>query len=72
VILLFHEFAATVMVAGPKNQLMGSVLYKHWIDGSLPRVAVVAMIMVVVTTVGVGAALAIGSLGRRRLPGATT
>jgi iron(III) transport system permease protein len=68
VILLFHEFAATVMVAGPKNQLMGSVLYKYWVDGSLPRVAVISMIMVIVTTIGVFLALALGNLGvlRRR------
>jgi len=70
VILLFHEFAATVMVAGPRNQLMGSVLYKHWIDGSLPRVAVVALIMVVVTGLGVFAAFVFGSLGSRRRPAA--
>ncbi|MFO1189146.1 MAG: iron ABC transporter permease [Alphaproteobacteria bacterium] len=66
IILLFHEFAATVMVAGPRNQLMGSVLYKHWIDGSLPRVAVVALIMVAVTSLGVFAAFAIGSFDSRR------
>lgn len=71
VILLFHEFAATVMVAGPKSQLMGSVLYKYWVDGSLPRVAVIAMIMVVVTTIGVFLALALGNMGplRRRTSG---
>lgn len=71
VILLFHEFAATVMVAGPKNQLMGSVLYKHWVDGSLPGVAVISMIMVVVTAIGVFLALALGSIGtlRNRLRG---
>jgi iron(III) transport system permease protein len=66
IILLFHEFAATVMVAGPRNQLMGSVLYKQWIDGSLPRVAVVAMIMVVVTSIGVFLALALGNMRPRR------
>jgi ABC-type Fe3+ transport system permease subunit len=54
------------MVAGPRNQLMGSVLYKQWIDGSLPRVAVVAMIMVVVTSIGVFLALALGNMRPRR------
>jgi iron(III) transport system permease protein len=63
VILLFHEFAATVMVAGPNNPLMGTVLYKHWIDGSLPRVASVALIMVAVTTIGVFLTLAVGGTG---------
>ena len=65
-ILLFHEFSATVMVAGPKNQLMGSVLYKYWVDGSLPRVAVISMIMVVVTGLGVAIALALGNIGALR------
>jgi iron(III) transport system permease protein len=69
VILLFHEFAATVMVDGLNSSLMSTVLYKHWTDGSLPRVAVVALIMVVVTTIGVMIALAAGGVGtlQRRL-----
>ncbi|WP_176444433.1 ABC transporter permease [Rhodococcoides kyotonense] len=65
VVLVFHEFAASVMVRSPQTQVMGTLLFDEWTSGTAPGVAVVALIMIAVTAVGVGLALAIG--GRRAL-----
>jgi iron(III) transport system permease protein len=65
VVLVFHEFAASVMVRSPQMQVMGTLLLDQWTSGTAPDVAVIALLMVLVTTIGVVAALAIG--GRRAL-----
>jgi iron(III) transport system permease protein len=65
VVLVFHEFAASVMVRSPQMQVMGTLLLDQWTSGTAPDVAVIALLMVLVTTVGVVAALAVG--GRRAL-----
>lgn len=60
VVLVFHEFAASVLVRSPQTQTMGTLLFDQWTSGTAPGVAVVALIMVAVTTVGVILALAVG------------
>jgi iron(III) transport system permease protein len=60
VIMLFHEFAASLMVRGAGTQVMGTILYDLWVGGLYPQVAVVALVMVVVTTLGVVLAFRLG------------
>lgn len=59
-VLLFHEFAASLMVRSASVQVMGTVLYDLWSAGTYPQVAVMALIMTVVAFVGVILALRIG------------
>lgn len=60
VVLLIHEFSASLMVRSARTQVMGSLLYDQWTGGLYPRAAVVALLMVVITAAGVAAALVIG------------
>lgn len=62
-VLLTHEFAASLLVRSPTTQVMGTVLFDFWRNGSYPTVAAIAMIMTVVTGVGVGAATLLGGTG---------
>lgn len=59
-ILLTHEFAASLLVRASTTQVMGTLLYDMWQNGSYPQVAAMALLMTAVTTVGVGAAMAVG------------
>jgi len=59
-ILLFQEFAVSLLVRSATVQVVGSVLYDQYVGGSYPGVAVLALIMVVITAVGVGVMLAAG------------
>ncbi|MFC6152821.1 ABC transporter permease [Nocardioides yefusunii] len=59
-ILLTHEFAASIMVRSSTTQVMGTVLYDHWSNGSYPLVAAMSILMTAVTTAGVALAMAIG------------
>lgn len=59
-VLLTHEFTASVLVRAPFQQVMGTVLFDYWNNGSYPTVAAIALVMSGVTTVGVGAAMAFG------------
>jgi iron(III) transport system permease protein len=52
-VLLFHEFSASLMVRSARTQVIGSVMYDVWSSGVYAEVAVLALIMVVVTVVGV-------------------
>ena len=52
-VLLFHEFSASLMVRSARTQVIGSVMYDVWAGGIYSQVAVLALIMVVVTVVGV-------------------
>jgi len=56
-VLLFHEFSASMMVRSTKTQVIGSVMYDVWGGGIYPQVAVLALIMVAVTVVGVMASI---------------
>jgi iron(III) transport system permease protein len=64
-ILLSHEFAASLLVRNLNTNVMGTVLFDAYQNGDYSQVAVVALIMTVVTAVGLIAALVIG--GRRAL-----
>ncbi|MGZ8178806.1 ABC transporter permease [Williamsia sp. SKLECPSW1] len=59
-ILLTHEFAASLLVRASTTQVMGTLLYDMWQNGSYPQVAAMALLMTAVTTVGVGAAMVVG------------
>jgi iron(III) transport system permease protein len=52
VVLLFHEFGASLMVASGSLQVMGTVLYQLWNTGIYPQVAVMALVMMVTTLAG--------------------
>ncbi|HEX9994656.1 MAG TPA: ABC transporter permease subunit [Acidimicrobiales bacterium] len=59
-VLLTHEFAASLLVRAPTTQVMGTVLFDYWTNGSYPLVAAIALVMTGVTTVGVVIAVALG------------
>lgn len=61
-VLLSHEFSASVLLRTPKTQVMGTILYDYWVNGSYSTVAAMALVMTVVT--GVGVALAMRLAGR--------
>ena len=59
-VLLTHEFAASVLVRSSTTQVMGTVLYDYWGNGSYPLVAAIALVMSFVTLVGVVIAVMVG------------
>jgi iron(III) transport system permease protein len=59
-VLLTHEFAASVLVRSSTTQVMGTVLYDSWTNGGYPLVAAIALIMSVVTAIGVVIAVMVG------------
>jgi iron(III) transport system permease protein len=59
-VLLTHEFSASLLVRTPTTQVMGTVLYDFWTNGSYPTVAAIALVMTVVTAIGVATAMLIG------------
>ncbi|GAA5055169.1 ABC transporter permease [Nocardia callitridis] len=59
-ILLTHEFAASLLVRASTTQVMGTLLFDLWQNGSYPLVAAMALLMTAVTTVGVSAAMLVG------------
>ena len=59
-VLLTHEFAASLLVRAPTTQVMGTVLFDFYVNGSYPTVAAIALVMTGVTAAGVVLAMAIG------------
>jgi iron(III) transport system permease protein len=59
-VLLTHEFAASLLVRAPTTQTMGTVLFDFYTNGSYPTVAAIALIMTVVTALGVILAIILG------------
>ena len=59
-VLLTHEFAASLLVRSPTTQVMGTVLFDYYTNGSYPTVAAIALVMTVVTAVGVVVAIVLG------------
>lgn len=59
-VLLTHEFAASLLVRSSTTQVMGTVLYDAWGNGSYPLVAAIAIVMSVVTALGVFVAVLVG------------
>jgi iron(III) transport system permease protein len=66
-VLLTHEFAASLLVRAPTTNVMGTVLYDFYNNGSYPTVAAVALIMTGVTAIGVTIAVLLG--GSKALEG---
>jgi iron(III) transport system permease protein len=59
-VLLTHEFSASMLVRSPTTNVMGTVLFDYWTNGSYPTVAAIGLVMTVVTGIGVAVAMAIG------------
>lgn len=59
-VLLTHEFAASLLVRSPTMQVMGTVLFDYYTNGSYPTVAAIALVMTGVTTLGVVGAVVLG------------
>ena len=59
-ILLANEFAASLLVRSPTQNVMGTVLYNYYNNGLYPVVAATALVMVAVTSAGVVVALVAG------------
>jgi iron(III) transport system permease protein len=67
ILLISHEFSASVLIRSRETQVMGTILYDLWTFGSYAETAVMAVLMCVITLVAVGVALFIGgssSIGR--------
>lgn len=59
-VLLTHEFTASVLVRSPRTQVMGTLLFDAWGNGGYPQVAAIALVMSVVTGIGVAVAVVLG------------
>lgn len=62
-VLLTHEFAASLLVRSVTTQVMGTVLFDYYVNGTYPLVAAMALVMTAVTTAGVTVAMTIGGSG---------
>ena len=62
-VLLAHEFSASLLVRAPTTQVMGTLLFDYYSNGNYPWVATMALIMALVTAVGITFAVLLG--GRR-------
>lgn len=60
VILLSHDFAVSVMLRSPGNQVMGTLIFEFWEGGGYPQVAVMALIMSAVTAALLGVTVWVG------------
>jgi iron(III) transport system permease protein len=56
VAILFQELGASIMVAAPQLQVLGTILFQLWITGIYPQIAVLALISVAVTLLAMAAA----------------
>lgn len=59
-ILLANEFAASLLVRAPTQNVMGTILYNYYGNGLYPQVACTALVMVGVTGAGVLLAMIVG------------
>ena len=59
-VLLTHEFAASLLVRSPTTQVMGTILFDYYTNGSYPLVAAIALLMTFITACGVLVALIFG------------
>lgn len=59
-ILLANEFAASLLVRAPTQNVMGTILYSYYGNGVYPQVAATALVMVGVTGAGVLLAMIVG------------
>jgi iron(III) transport system permease protein len=47
--MLTHDFAVSVMVQTPGQQVMGTLLYQFSIEGAAPMIAVMSLFMTLIT-----------------------
>lgn len=66
-VLLTHEFGASLLLQGPDATVMSVVLFDKFTGGLYPEVAVAALIMTIITGIGVVAAMFFG--GRKVMRG---
>jgi iron(III) transport system permease protein len=59
-VLLTHEFSASMLVRAPTTNVMGTILFDFWTNGSYPTVAAIGLVMTLVTAIGVVVAMAFG------------
>jgi iron(III) transport system permease protein len=59
-ILLINEFAASLFVRGPTTEVMGTILYSQWINGTYSLVGCVALLMTAISIIGVTVAIVAG------------
>jgi iron(III) transport system permease protein len=59
-VLLTHEFTASLLVRSSTLQTMGTSLFDAWSNGAYPVVAALALVMGLVTLIGVIVAILIG------------
>jgi iron(III) transport system permease protein len=59
-VLLTHEFAASLLVRGSQTQVMGTILYDYYENGTYPLVACISLVMILVTAAGVAVAVMLG------------
>lgn len=59
-ILLSHEFGVSLLLRGQENTVLSVLLYDQYSGGSYPMVAVIALVMTALTSVGVILALIFG------------
>ncbi|WP_255221759.1 ABC transporter permease [Rhodococcus wratislaviensis] len=59
-VLLTHEFSASMLVRSANTQVMGTILFDYYGNGSYPTVAAIALVMTLVTGIGVGIAVKAG------------
>ncbi|MEU7816734.1 ABC transporter permease subunit [Pseudonocardia sp. NPDC049154] len=53
-IIVAHEFTVSLMVTSPTRRVIGSLLYDETVSGTAPNVAVLSLLMLAVTLVGIG------------------
>lgn len=53
-IIVAHEFTVSLMVTSPTRRVIGSLLYDETVNGVAPNVAVLSLLMLGVTLVGIG------------------
>jgi iron(III) transport system permease protein len=66
-VMLTHDFAVSIMVQSPGQQVMGTLLYQFGQEGAAPSIAVMSLIMTLVTAVIL--ALTIRIAGKSALEG---
>lgn len=60
ILMISHEFSASVLIRSRETQVMGTILYDLWTFGSYAETAVMAVLMCLITLIAVVVALVIG------------
>jgi iron(III) transport system permease protein len=59
-VMLANEFAASLLVRTPTTQVMGTVLFDKYANGTFPLVAALALVMTLITAAGMAIAVLVG------------